>query len=367
MKLELTKKVVLTSVAGIIIVASLAVGGVYAHSKNVAASVIGKVEKQNYENLETLDEISKEIDHFYFSTEGFLKGDLTQETITAMEEKIAKLSFKQSDIPEKKLKVTTSRVLTKQTELKDKLTALKSAFTLQDSVNVLFESPVIVEDQFNDTVALKADTTAESLTAAQTLITGETAFDNLLKTAIDSGTQQLNTRNEAQNLMNTLVDPQGNVLSGATRVNYDSAKALVSTLKEGEVKTNFTTQLGNVLAAIESNEQAEAEAATQVEAENSYEDSTTDDNIYNNSDDNSNDNSYSNNYDNSEDDSYSNSYNNNYDNSYSDNSTNTDNNYNDPTPSDNTDNDDTESTESTPTDSTGENTGDGVDEAEVTQ
>lgn len=43
MKLELTKKVVLTSVAGIIIVASLAVGGVYAHSKNVAASVIGKV------------------------------------------------------------------------------------------------------------------------------------------------------------------------------------------------------------------------------------------------------------------------------------------------------------------------------------
>lgn len=357
MKLELTKKVVLTSVAGIIIVASLAVGGVYAHSKNVAASVIGKVEKQNYENLETLDEISKEIDQFYFSTEGFLKGDLTQETITAMEEKIAKLSFKQSDIPEKKLKVTTSRVLTKQTELKDKLTALKSAFTLQDSVNVLFESPVIVEDQFNDTVALKADTTAESLTAAQTLITGETAFDNLLKTAIDSGNQQLNTRNEAQNLMNTLVDPQGNVLSDATRVNYDSAKALVSTLKEGEVKTNFTTQLGNVLAAIESNEQAE----------NSYEDSTTDDNIYNNSDDNSNDNSYSNNYDNSEDDSYSNSFNNNYDNSYSDNSTNTDSNYNDPTPPDNTDNDDTESTESTPTDSTGENTGDEVDEAEVTQ
>lgn len=365
MKLELTKKVVLTSVAGIIIVASLAVGGVYAHSKNVAASVIGKVEKQNYENLETLDEISKEIDHFYFSTEGFLKGDLTQETITAMEEKIAKLSFKQSDIPEKKLKVTTSRVLTKQTELKDKLTALKSAFTLQDSVNVLFESPVIVEDQFNDTVALKADTTAESLTAAQTLITGETAFDNLLKTAIDSGTQQLNTRNEAQNLMNTLVDPQGNVLSDATRVNYDSAKALVSTLKEGEVKTNFTTQLGNVLAAIESNEQAEA--AVQVEAENSYEDSTTDDNIYDNSDDNSNDNSYSNNYDNSEDDSYSNSFNNNYDNSYSDNSTNTDSNYNDPTPPDNTDNDDTESTESTPTNSTGENTGDEVDEAEVTQ
>ncbi len=365
MKLELTKKVVLTSVAGIIIVASLAVGGVYAHSKNVAASVIGKVEKQNYENLETLDEISKEIDQFYFSTEGFLKGDLTQETITAMEEKIAKLSFKQSDIPEKKLKVTTSRVLTKQTELKDKLAALKSAFTLQDSVNVLFESPVIVEDQFNDTVALKADTTAESLTAAQTLITGETAFDNLLKTAIDSGTQQLNTRNEAQNLMNTLVDPQGNVLSDATRVNYDSAKALVSTLKEGEVKTNFTTQLGNVLAAIESNEQAEA--AVQVEAENSYEDSTTDDNIYNNSDDNSNDNSYSNNYDNSEDDSYSNSYNNNYDNSYSDSNTNTDSNYNDPTPPDNTDNDDTESTESTPTDSTGENTGDEVDEAEVTQ
>lgn len=246
-------------IASAVVVGVLTIGGTaygytqHQHTEHLAAAKI-EIKSERV----TLNHLNQQITSLSPDQDGFLPKELTQSKLNHIQKSLEQLkdSYTDFDIHKNDLKSEIKVVALSKGKVEHDLNQIESKFKAQQTVNALFEQPVIDGNKVS-AEPVKEGVLLSKVKQVSTKVIGNRttgdAWFKAINASVKDAESQVKQITLAKSKVNALIK-NGKVVKGVSKKAYDAANKEVNKVKTASIKKSLKSDLDRVFKVVKANE-----------------------------------------------------------------------------------------------------------------